>query len=182
TVLLEHKTGNPYEATVESTGEGVVLQGLTIRHTSPSVANNYAVFLQGGSATLSECDISSTTGTAVGVEGASFNISKCKLAGAKRHGAAIYGDLFGGGASGIIEECDITMNGENGILVRDASPVIRKNAIRRNAAYGVRLADCDAEFDGNIIEGNRKGTVVTEFGAVANLSSTNTLDAKLRRL
>lgn len=46
------ETDRPYESVVQSSGEDVHLIGLKLRHSSPSVANNYAVFMQGGSLLL----------------------------------------------------------------------------------------------------------------------------------
>jgi hypothetical protein len=50
-VTLEHFTSTPYEATLEAAPgcTGLAVHNLTIRHGSKSVANNYAVFAQGGS-------------------------------------------------------------------------------------------------------------------------------------
>ncbi len=46
-VVVEWRSGKPYECAVGSAGPcGGVLRGLAVRHSSPSVANNYAVFLQ----------------------------------------------------------------------------------------------------------------------------------------
>jgi hypothetical protein len=46
-VELVWETRGHYESTVECSGDGtVVLEGFTIRHSSPSVANNYAVHLK----------------------------------------------------------------------------------------------------------------------------------------
>ena len=53
TILWE--TGRPYESVVQSSGVGVHLIGLKLRHSSPSVANNYAVYMHGGSLLLEVC-------------------------------------------------------------------------------------------------------------------------------
>jgi hypothetical protein len=46
-VTLAWSTTEPYQSAIESQGlHGASVSGLTIRHRSPSVANNYAVFLQ----------------------------------------------------------------------------------------------------------------------------------------
>ena len=48
-VTLAWSTNEPYQSAIESQGlHGASISGLTIRHRSPSVANNYAVFLQVG--------------------------------------------------------------------------------------------------------------------------------------
>ena len=52
-VTLLWETAAPYEAVVEAAaGGGVTLRGLRLRHASPSVANNAAVFCRGGTLTL----------------------------------------------------------------------------------------------------------------------------------
>ena len=50
TVVWE--TQKPYESVLQSSAPGAVVRGLRLRHSSPSVANNYAVFMQGGSLRL----------------------------------------------------------------------------------------------------------------------------------
>ena len=47
-VVVVWETSEPYQAVLEAgpAASGAVVRGLTLRHRSPSVANNYAVFLQ----------------------------------------------------------------------------------------------------------------------------------------
>jgi hypothetical protein len=48
-VELVWETLEPYQSTIQVvTGEDVTIRGLSVRHSSKSVANNYAVFLQVG--------------------------------------------------------------------------------------------------------------------------------------
>lgn len=149
-VELSWDSNQPYEATVEvdaaaNPGAGleapgaVVLQGLRLRHSSPSVANNYAVrlavslpaacwlscllpaalrratcacctrarttqprrccsiqfgcapvtffSLQGCGAVLIDCDVTSSTGDGVGVEGGAPRLQGCTVHDCVRHGA-----------------------------------------------------------------------------------------------
>lgn len=58
-------TSAPYEATIEILADGVQVTGLTVRHASPSIANNYAVYVRGSVVQLTACDVSSSTGSAV---------------------------------------------------------------------------------------------------------------------
>lgn len=51
-VTIIHQTDAPYEAAVYATSGSCTLRGLKIAHRSPSVANNYAVFVQGASLAL----------------------------------------------------------------------------------------------------------------------------------
>ena len=45
-VTVEWRTKSPYESVVQCSASGAKLEGLTLRHSSPSVANNYAVYVQ----------------------------------------------------------------------------------------------------------------------------------------
>lgn len=47
-MLVVWETSEPYQAVLEGNpaAGGALVRGLTLRHRSPSVANNYAVFLQ----------------------------------------------------------------------------------------------------------------------------------------
>jgi hypothetical protein len=48
-VLVEWVTDKPYESVVQCSAPGCRLIGLNLSHTSPSVANNFAVYNQAGS-------------------------------------------------------------------------------------------------------------------------------------
>ena len=150
-VTLAWSTDAPYQSAIESQGlHGASISGLTIRHRSPSVANNYAVFLQarvhvtyegrgqsdkvghscrcarrcfscgnpvqprshcrpipwscvyvqGSDLSLQDCDISSSTGTGVGIEGGAPLIGRCTVHNCERHGVAIFSEL--GGSGGVV--------------------------------------------------------------------------------
>lgn len=47
--------GTPASLGLAGGSAGVTLRGLTLRHSSPSIANNYAVFLQGFEGSLEVC-------------------------------------------------------------------------------------------------------------------------------
>ena len=75
--VLEWQTDDHYEAVAEVVGvQGSLrLRGIQLRHRSPSVANNYAVFVHdGASASLVNCSVSSSTGTGVGIEAARVDL------------------------------------------------------------------------------------------------------------
>eukprot|EP00747_Dinoflagellata_sp_TGD_P189370 gnl/TRDRNA2_/TRDRNA2_49635_c0_seq1.p1 gnl/TRDRNA2_/TRDRNA2_49635_c0~~gnl/TRDRNA2_/TRDRNA2_49635_c0_seq1.p1 ORF type:complete len:395 (-),score=65.09 gnl/TRDRNA2_/TRDRNA2_49635_c0_seq1:25-1209(-) len=181
--VLEHVTNSPYEATVESEGSSVTLQGLTIRHSSPSIAQNYGIFVKpGGALVLDSCDITSMTGSALGVEGGDVTLRKCRLHDAKNHGAALYGDLLGGGEGQVLlEDCRIDRNRLDGVLVRDgASPVLRRNEVVDNGGYGMTLSDCAASLERNTLKANKKGSLLFEQGAdqTSSVDESNVFDAK----
>ncbi|KAK9807475.1 hypothetical protein WJX72_000255 [[Myrmecia] bisecta] len=170
TVIWE--TSEPYQAVVQCSCAGARIQGLTLRHRSPSVATNYAVYVAGGDLTLEGCDISSQSGSGVGVEGGSPQIRRCRIHDCARHGIALFGDLFGAEGGGLVQDCMIRDNKQNGVLVRDgAAPTLRHNTVTGNAGYGVLLKACAGEYQDNKIAGNRQGSVLLD--ASADLDSTD---------
>ena len=80
---LEWSTDDPYEASIECTAPGLRVDGLKIRHASPSIASNYGVLVSSGSLRMERCDLSSATGSALGLEGGSLELFKCRLSGSK---------------------------------------------------------------------------------------------------
>jgi hypothetical protein len=91
--VLTWRSDKPYEAalTVDlSTASAeceVLVSGLSVRHFSPSIAQNYAVYVPQPSAAadstslikLHGCDVSSGSGSGIGVEGGDVTISACKV-------------------------------------------------------------------------------------------------------
>ncbi|KAL4431622.1 hypothetical protein ABPG77_001464 [Micractinium sp. CCAP 211/92] len=158
------ETQQPYQATIEAGPElaegAVVLQGLRIRHSSPSIANNYAVRLAGCSVTLADCDISSATGVGVGIEGGAPRLLRCSVHNCQRHGVAVFGDLLGAGCAAQLEDCTLVGNRLNGLLVRDgAQPSVRRCTLSGNGEWGLRLQDAGGAYEGNAIAANSRGSV-----------------------
>lgn len=158
------ETQQPYQATVEAGPElgeaAVVLQGLRIRHSSPSIANNYAVRLAGCSVTLADCDISTATGVGVGIEGGAPRLVRCSVHNCQRHGVAVFGDLLGGGCAAQLEDCTLVGNRLNGLLARDgAQPTVRRCTLSGNGEWGLRLQDAGGTYEGNSIAANSRGSV-----------------------
>jgi hypothetical protein len=57
------------------------IRGLALKHPARSVANNYGVYIHSGSdLRLESCDVCSTSGCGIGIEGAQPLISKCRCA------------------------------------------------------------------------------------------------------
>ncbi|CAL8468917.1 g8458 [Coccomyxa elongata] len=177
-VTIVWETDRPYESVVQSSGVGVHLIGLKLRHSSPSVANNYAVFMQGGSLLLEDCDISSATGSGVGSEGGQLSLIRCNVHQCKRHGVAMFGDLEGSEGEVLLQECSISGNELNGLLVADNAHMILKGGrISRNGWHGVYVKDGIADFEGNIFERNGQGAWSAGESAVIDLlavARTNT--------
>jgi len=139
-VLIEHMTENPYENTIRISAPNVTVTGLTVRHSSPSVASNYAVRVDSTGSKLIACSISSKTGSGIGTEGGDFMVSSCDINFCKRHGVAIFPGLTSERTSVTsIENCRIRNNGLSGVYARgDAQEVsIFRSEISNNAQWGV---------------------------------------------
>ena len=152
--VIEWVTKEPYQSVVDVGVRGCVLEGLTLRHSSKSVAQNYAIFVrEGAQLTMRRCAVSSATGSGLGVEGGEALLEGCDLSGSKAHGAALYGDLLGGAAPVALRNCRVERNGGCGVLARQgARPQLEGVTIRGNgdaavAAVDARvsLRDCRAE-------------------------------------
>eukprot|EP00959_Pyramimonas_sp_CCMP1952_P108658 2271942-Pyramimonas_sp.AAC.2 len=61
--------------------DGVQIEGIRIRHSSKSIANNYGVYLKEAGVKLVGCEVSSSTGCAVGIEGGNNMFQNCTFSG-----------------------------------------------------------------------------------------------------
>lgn len=170
---LTWKSDKPYEAALtvaiaDSQPAGdVLVSGLRISHSSPSIAQNYAVYVpQPSSASadkarieIRDCDVSSATGSGVGVEGGDVTLARCRIANCKNHGVSFLGPT----ARGAVLDCTIEKAKLNGVLLRDgASPTLRGNRLRSNGQFGAALFDCRGTLEDNEASGNGKGSVSGE--------------------
>eukprot|EP00884_Botryococcus_braunii_P016863 jgi/Botrbrau1/3860/Bobra.0183s0085.1 len=89
-VEVKWETTEPYQSVVTSTARDVKLKGLKIRHASPSVADNYAVHLISSDCKIQDCDISSATGSGVGVEGGHVYLTCCTISHCRTNGLFLY--------------------------------------------------------------------------------------------
>ncbi|GLC38556.1 hypothetical protein PLESTM_000747300 [Pleodorina starrii] len=207
------ETQEPYQSTLDisapanapantktKTGGKVVVEGLTIRHSSKSVANNYGVFIRGGSPLLLDCDISSASGAGVGIEGASPQLVGCRVHDCARQGVAIFGaaaldldldlavdpGMMYGMTGGVVRDCDVYGNALDGVLVRSgASPDLVNNLIHNNGGVGVNLQDCSGRYEGNTVYDNARGSVAVSalFECdPGDLAGSNSLRGLMRRL
>ncbi|GLI70139.1 hypothetical protein VaNZ11_014948, partial [Volvox africanus] len=198
------ETSEPYQSTLEvnapAAGRGeVVVEGISIRHSSKSVANNYGVYIRGGSPRLVDCDISSATGAGVGIEGANPQLVGCRIHDCARQGIAVFGSsydfgldpavdpgLMYGMTGGLIRDCDIYGNKLDGVLVRSgASPDLLDNLIHNNAGFGANLQDCSGRYEHNTVYDNARGSVAVSalFDLdPGDLAGSNSLRGLMRRL
>ncbi|KAG2491216.1 hypothetical protein HYH03_010426 [Edaphochlamys debaryana] len=174
-VELVWETPQPYQSTLQLEAQGeVLLEGLTVRHSSKSVANNYAVYITAGTPRLVDCDVSSASGAGVGVEGASPQLLGCRIHDCARQGMAIFGPaalddpldrstdpgFLYGSTGGVVQGCDIYGNALDGVLVRSgASPDLLENLIHDNKGVGVNLQDCVGRYERDDVYGNARGAV-----------------------
>jgi len=139
----------------------VEIRGVSIDHASKSVAQNYAVFVNGADVTLSQCKITSHTGAGIGVERGKLQINDCAVSDCKAHGIAVLGSKSYAQVSG----GSIIKNGLDGILLRDGARARVEDAvIASNGRYGLELIDCVGEplaagGRASRVEKNSKGDV-----------------------
>jgi len=174
---LTWRSDKPYEAALtvdlsDATEPAqVLIAGLTLRHYSPSIAQNYAVYVpppssaaeRGSIVTLRGCDVSSSSGSGVGVEGGCVDLVDCRVAGCKNHGVLYLGPSSRGNLRG----CVLEKNKLNGVLLRDgAAPTLADNQLRANGQFGAALVDCrGAYLPSNQASANGKGAVSGECDA-----------------
>lgn len=92
---IQWQTTQPYESTVTvRPGARLRLENINLRHSSPSVANNYCCFCQEGAFEAVNCDINSKTGSGIGLEGGTAFISDSRIQGCRGSGAVVAGALL----------------------------------------------------------------------------------------
>lgn len=196
-MIVRWVTDRPYEsALIVQTPEQVSIQGITIQHSSPSIANNYAVYLGPQCSSLTKvegCTIVSNTGSGVGIEGGTPTLLQSTIRGCAQNGVCIYGNsamedtdtisLSRGNERPIVKNCTIEGNGKHGVLIRDGvTPSLDSNLVENNAGYGLVLQNCGGFYENNVFEKNKKGSIaywLADVGDSSNvaqlLASSNTL-------
>lgn len=156
----------PYEATLTVESDGVVLERLTVRHTSPSIAANYAVLVRGtGSLTMERCSVTSASGSGLGCEGGRVSARECSFSGCVRHGVLFTGDLEGESPLGgsVLESCLLAKNRENGGVLRDGAVLsLRACSVTDNAGVGLVASDVELSLVGTTLARNKRGSLKAE--------------------
>lgn len=62
--------------------------------------HTFFTILQGSDLVLQDCDINSSTGSGVGIEGGSPLLARCTVHNCERHGVAVFSEL--GGSAGVV--------------------------------------------------------------------------------
>lgn len=174
TAVVTWETNRPYESVLSAgSGARVLAQGLTFRHASKSVANNYVVFSQGAELTLIDCDVSSSTGAGVAAEGGSLLLRGGVIHDCARQGLVLLGPLLGGGPL-VAKACNITVrkNGNylgdgdairgpfDGVIARSGVEAqFRGVTVEDSGGVGIAVfEDSRIEVAGGALRGNRKGS------------------------
>jgi len=161
---LSWRSDKPYEAALDvdvsgaAEGGSVFVSGLAIRHYSPSIAQNYGVYVHSPTRVkFLNCDVASSSGSGIGVESGNVTVVSCTIHDCKNHGVL----YVGSGATGRVERCIVERCKLNGLLLRDgASPTLTNNLLKGNAQYGAALIDCRGLLmDDNEVVRNGKGAV-----------------------
>lgn len=168
---LTHEVSRPYESTIAVSAPGVRVVGLEIRHSSPSVANNYALHVEESASdfssssptvVISDCDVSSSSGSALGLDAAA-RVSRCRLSSSSRFGAAVFApgpprtrilrcELSGGGGKG--SKGDVKNGGSGGLLVRGGDVEVRECSLS-GEPFAMRLVDGTGVVSGCSVEKGR---------------------------
>ena len=162
TVTVAVRTDTPYQHCLtvggaEASAGVATVRNVAFEHYSKSVAENYAVFVREGplQLVLEGCDVRSTSGTGVGVEGGRAELRRCQVGGCKTHGVAVLGE----GAFVRLEASGVARNGQNGVLVRDRSGLECVDCdVTANGRAGLALVDCRrADVARTKLQGNKSG-------------------------
>eukprot|EP00889_Picochlorum_renovo_P008182 jgi/Picre1/35212/NNA_002674.t1 len=121
-------SSKPYKSVIKCSSGPIHLQGFSVTHSSPSVANNYAVYLvDANEVSLEDLDIQSETGTGIAIEGGGKVLVKdCVIHDCASNGIGIFSNIVGDDASNTaIQGTRIIRNGRNGVLIKGAgSPLL----------------------------------------------------------
>ena len=174
-VLIEVSTQEPYIHCLDISSDATV-KGLTFKHSSKSVANNYAILVQ-GSATLTLVDstVSSSSGSGIGIEGGAL-IQNCQVTNCKSHGIAIFSPIEEEGLSSPshstrILNCTISGNNKCGILSKAEDLLLSvSDCTLLDNGIGINLESIGgSSISGNKISDNRDGAVVVSYGLRSDL-------------
>lgn len=163
--VLTWRTDRPYEAALVAAAPRCAASNLTIRHASPSVADNYAIHVSDATASLALDRVSATsaTGTGLGADGRVTAVD-CAFSGSARYGAALFA------ADCRLERCVLRDNGAGGVLARSAPRVaLVRCTVADNRGPGLDLVSgsggaAECEVAGNRGGGTRLGPAWGEDG------------------
>lgn len=175
TTILSLSTETPYHPVFHiASTSGVTLQDMTIRHRSPSVANNYALYLDNASdSTLCNLDISSSTGTGISIEGiqnGTIRIQNCTIHDCARNGLGLFPSIEDAAASQteiVVQGTRIERNKGHGIVakgIHDKVTIMDDCEVHFNRLFGLQVSDSDDIFlaSEDILSKNISGAISVE--------------------
>lgn len=161
-------SSKPYKSVIKCSSGPIHLQGFSVTHSSPSVANNYAVYLvDANEVSLEDLDVQSETGTGIAIEGGGKVLVKdCVIHDCASNGIGIFSNIVGDDASNtIIQGTRIVRNGRNGVLIKGAgSPLLESNRVESNREYGINIADSEPRMtrSTNVLSSNNLGPMTLD--------------------
>jgi len=155
TVTLKPSTTVADDCIIEVLSEGVQLEGLRMKHSSKALLRNYGVFSLDSGLKMVRCDITSTSGSAVGVEGGKAEFKECVFRGSKEHGVALFDCRLA-----LMDQCGFVNNkGDGARCVDGANAKFLKCSFRGNQGYGLCVLDSSARVENAVIFKNFRGSV-----------------------
>ncbi len=159
---------------------GGLIANVTVKQlVTPECGNQCnAVFVDGGSLTIQNSNLTSEDGPVVSVEGKTANL---RFMNNIISNADEIGLVFSANSTGLVEESDFFSNGDTAIDIVEGSKVtVRNNAIHDGKSNGIIVANkAVAVIDSNSITGNNNSgiSIFTEgIGSVRNNIITNNRD------
>jgi Right handed beta helix region len=124
-----------------ASGAHVDVRGLTILHNSPSVANNYAIYVQpGAQLELTNCDVNSASGAGIGVDGGTLSLADCYVHDCVGNGIVLAGDMEGHAGSARLEGSRVAYCASVGIVALDGSELsMERSKVLKNKKAGIDL-------------------------------------------
>jgi len=139
-----------------------------VLHRSPSVANNFAVYVTtGASLEMSDCVVHSDTGAGVAVEGGKAHLLHVDVRECQGIGVLCLSGLSGEDIGEVyLEDCGIQENQGGGMKAAGGVTVgLRRVHFRRNKEFGVRLTDVEvSEWTGVDLTEQRKDPLLRGRG------------------
>lgn len=149
---------------LKSSAEGARVAGLTLRGAAGGETAAFAVEVLRGELVLEDCDISSDTLSCVAVHGqeAAPVIKRCRI-----HDGADSGLYFFDGATGTVEDCEVSGNANVGVAITGgARPVIRRSKVYGGANAGVVVwQDAEGLLEECEVYGHRLANLGVSDGA-----------------
>lgn len=186
------ETGRPYEAAlIVGPRARAVVRGLSIRHAGKSVANNYAVYSEGGDLTMDSCDVTSSTGAGVAAEGGRLVLRGGSVHDCARQGLVLFGPISGDEplhamVCGTVLRMNGNFFGDNDAIRGPFDGVLARNGVEAelcnvtiegSGGTGISIfEETRIMLNGGTFQGNRQGETRVRNGGELIRGSPSGLD------